>query len=149
MANILTIHGPNLNLLGRRNQELYGVATLDAINDELANLSKRHNHSLETFQSNSEGVILDKLQSSLDNFDFLIINPAGLGHTSVALRDTLECLPYPFVEVHLSNTNAREEFRHISLTQDLAMGVIQGFGKLSYILGLQAAINYLETYNGS
>jgi len=144
MANILIIHGPNLNMLGQRESQWYGNTTLAAIDADLKKLSKEAKHDLTTFQSNSESEIIDKIHQAVNNFNFLIINPTGLGHTSVILRDALLCLPYPFIEVHLSNPLAREEFRHISYTTDLALGVISGLGAYGYSLALKAAINYLE-----
>jgi 3-dehydroquinate dehydratase-2 len=141
---VLVIHGPNLHLLGTREPEVYGRVTLSEINQELDALGKKLGASLETFQSNHEGEILDKISHSRGSVDGILINPAGLTHTSVALRDALLASGVPFVEVHLSNIYKREEFRHHSYLSDAAVGQVVGFGKQSYWLGLQGLIQHLD-----
>ncbi len=138
---ILVIHGPNLHLLGKREPDIYGKFTLSDIDKELKVLAKKDNLLLQTFQSNSEGDIVEKITKA--SYDFLIINPAAYTHTSVAIRDSLLGIKKPTIEVHLSNIYKREEFRKTSLISDVAIGVISGFGKLSYFLALQAASRYL------
>ncbi|MBD3617295.1 MAG: type II 3-dehydroquinate dehydratase [Gracilimonas sp.] len=134
---ILIINGPNLNLLGKRNPGLYGSGSLQELQDFLK--AEFPNHSLEFFQSNIEGELIDKVQQAMeDNTNGLIINPGGYSHTSVALRDALEPLEVPKVEVHISNIHAREEFREKSITGSVMSGIITGFGKYSYVLGIQA-----------
>jgi len=141
MANILVIHGPNLNLLGTREPEVYGADTLDSINQQLNQMAQRSGVSLQTFQSNNEGEIVSFIQQAGANqVDFVIINPAAYTHTSVAIRDAFLATRLPFIEVHLSNVHAREEFRMHSYLSDLAVGVIGGFGKTSYLLALEAAV---------
>jgi 3-dehydroquinate dehydratase-2 len=142
MPNILVIHGPNLNLLGQREPGLYGVDTLDSINQEMADLARDNAVKLASFQSNHEGQIIDRIHQAFhDGVDFIIINPAAFTHTSVALRDALLGCSIPFIEVHLSNVHAREEFRQHSFLSDIAVGVISGLGKDSYLLALHAAIS--------
>ncbi|NQY41889.1 MAG: type II 3-dehydroquinate dehydratase [Legionellales bacterium] len=144
MANILIIHGPNLNMLGNRETKWYGNTTLEEINHSLQK-NNRVTDNLTIVQSNSEADIIDHIQKSgNNNVEFLVINPAGLGHTSVSLRDALLCITIPFIEVHLSNVYQREAFRQTSKTWDIAMGIICGLGAYGYILALQAAQNYLE-----
>ena len=141
MANILVIHGPNLNLLGSREPEVYGADTLDTINQQLNQMAQQSGVSLQTFQSNNEGEIVSFIQQAGANqVDFVIINPAAYTHTSVAIRDAFLATRLPFIEVHLSNVYAREEFRMHSYLSDLAVGVIGGFGKTSYLLALEAAV---------
>ena len=141
MANILVIHGPNLNLLGTREPELYGADTLATINQQLTNLAEQNAVQLQTFQSNVEGEIVGCIQQAAANdIDFVIINPAAYTHTSVAIRDAFQATRIPFIEVHLSNVYAREEFRSHSYLSDIALGVISGFGKDSYMLAFEAAI---------
>ncbi len=140
---VLVIHGPNLHLLGTREPEVYGRVTLPEINQELDALGKKLGAQLETFQSNHEGEILDKISHYRGSVDGILINPAGLTHTSVALRDALLAAGVPFVEVHLSNVYKREEFRHHSYLSDVAVGQVVGFGKQSYWLGLQGLIQHL------
>jgi 3-dehydroquinate dehydratase-2 len=145
MAKILIIHGPNLNLLGTREPEHYGSVTLIQIDDELAELASQSGHSLETVQSNAEHELVDAIQKAKDDgTDFIIINPAAFTHTSVALRDAIAAVSIPFIEVHLSNVHAREEFRQQSYFSDLAVGVISGLGPIGYKLALQAALDRLE-----
>ncbi len=134
---ILVINGPNLNLLGTRNVNVYGTGTLDELNAFLAN--EFPDHDLEFFQSNIEGEIINKLQESMKNgTQGLVSNLGAYTHTSVALRDALEPIDYPKVEVHISNIHAREEFREKSLTGEVMDGIITGFGKFSYVLGINA-----------
>lgn len=141
MNKILIIHGPNLHLLGKREPDIYGKCTLTQINRELRSLAKKNNIKIEIMQSNSEGQIVEKITKAF--FDFLIINPAAYTHTSVAIRDALLSIEKPTVEVHLSNIYKREDFRKISLINDVVIGTINGFGKLSYELALKAAIAFL------
>ena len=144
MAKLLVIHGPNLNLLGQREPAVYGRTTLAEIDADLAAIAQSSGHDLETFQSNFEGALIDRLQAAgRDKVGFIVINPGALTHTSIALRDALAAVAIPFIEVHLSNVHAREKFRHHSYLADLAVGVITGFGADSYRLGLTAAINRL------
>ncbi len=141
---ILVIHGPNLNLLGLREPEIYGSTTLNDINYLLSQTSNSAGIALEHFQSNHEGELITKTHSALiDNFDFLIINPGGYTHTSITWRDALLAVKKPFIEVHLSNIFARETFRHKSYFSDIAIGVISGFGIKSYTLALTHAIDFL------
>jgi len=141
MSKILVIHGPNLNLLGTREPEVYGADTLADINQELSQLAAQKKVELETYQSNDEGDIVSRIQQAGANkIEFIIINPAAYTHTSVAIRDAFLATRIPFIEVHLSNVYAREEFRTHSYLSDLAVGVISGFGKNSYLLAFEAAI---------
>ena len=141
---ILVLHGPNLNLLGQREPEIYGHTTLEEINKELEKISQKSGIMLEYFQSNSESELIEKTHTTLkNNYDFLIINPAAFTHTSVAWRDAVLAIKKPFIEVHLSNVFAREEFRHRSYFSDIAVGVISGLGTKSYRLALTYAIEYL------
>ena len=137
---VLVIHGPNLNLLGVRERDVYGDTTLADINRRLDALASELGLQIESFQSNREGEIVDRIHAAMGVEDALLINPAGLTHTSVTLRDALLASGLPFVEVHLSNIHAREEFRHKSLLADAAIGVICGFGVDSYTLGLRALV---------
>lgn len=147
MATISILNGPNLNLLGIREPSIYGNKTLVEINQNLRSLITTTEHKLVTAQYNAENLIIEHIQDISQQTDhFLIINPAGLGHTSVILRDALLCLPTPFVEVHLTNTHAREEFRQKSYTMDIAYGVIAGFGAFGYTLAIKAVLNYLEQH---
>jgi 3-dehydroquinate dehydratase-2 len=136
--HILILHGPNLNLLGTREPAVYGTTTLEQINQEIARICREKNANCDFFQSNHEGVLIDRLHQSRNKIDFLVINPAALTHTSVALRDAISAISVPFIEVHLSNVYARETFRHQSLFSDLALAVISGLGAQGYY----AAVNY-------
>jgi len=143
MANILVLHGPNLNLLGTREPEIYGAATLTDINNKLVTEAKAAGHTLSSFQSNAENELIDAIQSALNKIDYIIINPAAFTHTSVAMRDALAAVNIPFIEVHLSNVHAREDFRRQSYFSDLAQGVISGLGATGYSLALTSAIQSL------
>ena len=137
---VLVLHGPNLNLLGTRQPDVDGRVTLAEITAALDALAAEHGASLDHLQSNHEGALIDALHAARGRVDAVLINPGGLTHTSVSLRDAFLASDLPFVEVHLSNTAAREEFRHKSLLSDIARGVVVGFGPNSYILGLQALL---------
>ncbi len=142
---ILLVHGPNLNLLGERESKHYGTATLEQINKDLSDIATSLGHTLENYQSNIEGELVNKIQEARkQSVDGILINPAAYGHTSVAIRDALIAVKIPFVEVHLSNIAAREEFRHKSLISDIAQGVIFGFGPDSYRLGLSGLMSVLQ-----
>lgn len=141
MPTILVLHGPNLNLLGGRETEHYGTETLAAIDQRLANLGRKAGVPVQSFQSNSESELVDRIQAAKsDGTSFIVINPAAFTHTSVALRDALAAVRVPFIEVHLSNVHAREPFRRHSYLSDLAAGVIVGLGPLGYELALEAAL---------
>ncbi len=141
MTKILVIHGPNLNLLGSREPEIYGTDSLDSIDRELVKRASANRVEVETFQSNSESGIVDAIQQAAgDGVDFILINPAAFTHTSVAIRDAFLATQIPFIELHLSNVHARDLFRRHSYLSDIAIGVICGFGKNSYLLALDAAI---------
>ena len=144
-ASILVIQGPNLNLLGTREPEVYGKTTLEDIHKKLESLAKAQSVELSTYQSNHEGELIDRIQKAKqDGVDFIIINPGAFTHTSVALRDVLAGVAIPFTEVHLSNIHQREEFRKHSYLSDIATGVICGLGAIGYELALQAAIARLQ-----
>ncbi len=139
--NILIIHGPNLNLLGVREPEIYGGATLQDINRNLSRLAENAGVKLDFFQSNAESALIDRVQQTMnDGTDFIIINPAAYTHTSIALRDALAAVKLPFIEVHLSNIYSRESFRQKSYFSDLAIGIISGFGAKGYELALEYAM---------
>ena len=143
MARLLVLNGPNLNLLGSREPGHYGQDTLDSIEARLRKAAA--GHELDFFQSNAEHTLVDRIhQAATDGVDFIVINPAALTHTSVALRDALLGVAIPFIEVHLSNVFARESFRHHSYLSDVAVGVISGLGALGYELALTAALRRLE-----
>ena len=145
MATILVLHGPNLNLLGEREPGIYGNRTLLEINQRLEQLARESGHHLLHMQSNAEYELVERVQDARnEGVNFILINPAAFTHTSVALRDALAAVAIPFIEIHLSNTHAREEFRQHSYFSDLAQGVICGLGAQGYEFGLQAALNILE-----
>jgi len=142
---ILVIHGPNLNLLGIREPEVYGSVTMEEINKGLEETASSNNIQLEAFQSNAEHEIVTKLQDSMDHIDYIIINPGALTHTSIAIRDSLLGIGVPFYEVHISNIFAREEFRQKSYFSDVANGVICGLGTQGYDLALR---HIIDNYQG-
>ena len=139
---ILVLHGPNLNLLGTREPGVYGTLTLNEINAVLLQLAKELGVELTIFQTNSEGILVDKIQAAVASFDGILINPAAYTHTSVAIRDAIAATALPTVEVHLSNIHSREEFRAKSFVAPIALGQISGFGADSYLLGLRALFNH-------
>jgi 3-dehydroquinate dehydratase-2 len=141
---VLVTHGPNLNLLGRRDPAMYGTTTLAEINDELTKRATARGAVVETVQSNIEGEIVDLVQSAVGRFDAIVMNPGGYTHTSVAIRDAIDAVAIPTVEVHLSNLHARETFRQTSITAARCVGQISGFGAQSYFLGLDAALAHVE-----
>jgi 3-dehydroquinate dehydratase-2 len=144
-ASILVIQGPNLNLLGTREPEVYGTTTLKDIHQKLEDIAQAQSVDLNTYQSNHEGELIDRIQKAKqDGVNFIIINPGAFTHTSVALRDVLAGVAIPFIEIHLSNIHQREEFRKHSYLSDIATGVICGLGAIGYELALQAAIAHLE-----
>lgn len=144
MRKILVIHGPNLNLLGQREIDVYGKVTIEEINKDLKKTAKAKKAALTIVQSNHEGEIVEVIGKSKGKYDAILINPAAYTHTSVAIRDAISAVSVPTVEAHLSNIYAREEFRHTSLIAPVAKGQICGFGKMSYILGLEAAIGLVS-----
>ena len=141
---ILILHGPNLNMLGMREPEIYGHRTLEEINSALQAQAERLGLEVETFQSNHEGEMVDRIQQAHAVFDGIIINPAAYTHTSVAIRDALSLLTIPIVEIHLSNINKRESFRHTSLIADIATARISGFGPHGYLLALEGLAQLLS-----
>ena len=145
MATILLLHGPNLNLLGSREPDQYGTDTLASINQKLGSIASEKGVKLKNFQSNSEAELVEQIHAARGATDFILINPAALTHTSIALRDALLGIAVPFIEVHLSNIYSREDFRHTSYLSDIAVGVISGLGAYSYELGLAAAIEQLNS----
>jgi 3-dehydroquinate dehydratase-2 len=141
MAQLLVLHGPNLNLLGTREPEVYGRQTLADIDALLVQRAQAAGHALQSLQSNAEHALVDRIQAARgDGTAFILINPAAFTHTSVAVRDALAAVALPFIEVHLSNPHAREPFRHTSYFSDLAVGVVCGFGADSYLYALDAAL---------
>ena len=145
MSKILVIHGPNLNLLGQREQDIYGQTTLEEINAALTEVANRHDMTLDVLQSNHEGEIVDAIGGVKEGqVNAILINPAAYTHTSIAIRDAIAAVNIPTVEVHLSNIYAREDFRHTSLIAPVSRGQISGFGVDSYILGLRAIIQLIK-----
>ena len=140
---VIVVHGPNLNLLGKRKPEIYGRTTLAEVDAELHKRGERHGTEIRTFQSNQEGALIDRIHLAREEADGMVINPAGYGHTSVALRDAIEACELPTVEVHLSNIHARETFRHHTLTSAVCIGQVCGFGPNSYYLGLDALVAHM------
>ena len=145
MTKILVVHGPNLDLLGEREPDVYGKDTLENINSLLQKEAEKNGVELKTFQSNSEGDIVNFLRDNRKWAEGIIINPAAYTHTSVAIRDAIKALSIPTVEVHLSNIYAREEFRQKSLIAPVAVATISGFGKQSYVLALYGLLNLIKT----
>jgi 3-dehydroquinate dehydratase-2 len=146
VRHILLLHGPNLNLLGTREPSHYGQQTLADINQLASQTATGKGFQLTSFQSNAEHDLIERVHAAAtDGTEFIVINPAGFTHTSVALRDALAGVAIPFIEVHLSNVHARESFRRHSYFSDIALGVIAGFGAMSYELALEAAIAHLES----
>lgn len=141
---ILIIHGPNLNMLGKREPEIYGAKTLDDINSSLSDCAKKMEAELSFFQSNSEGEIVSAIQEAMNCFDGIVINPGAYTHTSVAIRDAILSSGLPVVEVHISNIHKREDFRQKSYVSAVALGVISGFGVNSYFLGLSGLVEHLK-----
>lgn len=144
MIRILVLHGPNLNLLGSREQSIYGSTSLEGINMSIGQLARMEGIHVEVRQSNHEGELVMWIQEAKDNFDGLVINPAAYTHTSVALRDAIVAVGLPTVEVHLSNIHRREPFRRRSFIAPIALGQISGFGMTSYQLGIQALMEFLS-----
>lgn len=146
MAKILLLQGPNLNMLGLREPSVYGTATLEDINKQLELFAQTAGHKLVNFQSNAEHALIDHIHlAKAKEFDFIIINPGAFAHTSIALRDAFLSVSIPFIEVHLSNIFAREEFRKHSYLADIAVAVVSGMGALGYEVALEAAEQFLET----
>jgi 3-dehydroquinate dehydratase-2 len=147
MVTLLLLHGPNLNLLGSREPEVYGRTTLAEIDGALAARAAAAGHALDSLQSNAEAALVERVQAAgRDGTAFILINPAAFTHTSVALRDALAAVAIPFIEIHLSNPHAREPFRHTSYFSDLAVGVVAGFGADSYRYALEAALARLDKH---
>ena len=144
LKKILVIHGPNLNMLGQREPDIYGHRTLDEIDKELKALGEDLGLQVESFQSNHEGVIVDRIQLAVGSCDGILINPAAYTHTSIAIRDALSLLDIPVVEIHLSNIYKREHFRHKSLIADIVAARISGFGARGYLLALEGMAKMLE-----
>ncbi|MCL4113627.1 UNVERIFIED_CONTAM: hypothetical protein GTU68_001060 [Idotea baltica] len=146
MAKLLLLNGPNLNLLGTREPEIYGSDTLNDIAKNLADEANKHQHSLEHLQSNAESELIERIhQAAIENVKFILFNPAAFTHTSIALRDALLGTGIPFIEIHLSNVHQREEFRQHSFFSDVAVGTIVGLGAQGYELALSAAIQQLKS----
>ena len=144
MNNILLLNGPNLNLLGQREPDIYGNKDLSQIESELKGIALKHGSNLEAFQSNSESGLVNIIQDKSENTDFIIINPGGYTHTSVAIRDAILAVAIPFIEIHISNIHSREEFRKESYFSDIAVGTISGLGFKGYELAALAAIDFLN-----
>ena len=145
MSKLLVLHGPNLNLLGKREPKHYGHDTLEAIEQRLTRIAQEAGHKLLVFQSNAEHELIDRIHGAQqEKIAFILFNPAAFTHTSIALRDALLCVAIPFIEIHLSNIHQRETYRHHSFFSDIARGVICGFGAKGYELALIAALDYLN-----
>ncbi len=147
MTKVLVVHGPNLNMLGKRETSVYGNAALDEINDAVRLLAKGLDVDVTLVQSNSEGKLIDIIHEASDAYDAIVINPGGYTHTSVALRDAIAAVAIPTIEVHMSNIYKREEFRRHSYISPVAAGQISGFGVNSYLLGLRAAVEVVRLGN--
>jgi 3-dehydroquinate dehydratase II len=143
MANILVLHGPNLNLLGTREPGIYGAVTLADIDQQLLGTATEAGHQLTSFQSNAEHELVDKIQKAQGDIDYILINPAAFTHTSVAMRDALSAVAIPFIEIHISNVHKREEFRHLSYFSGIAEAVICGLGPEGYSYALDHVIKQL------
>ena len=141
---VLVIHGPNLNMLGNRETHIYGHQSLEEIDGQLTKLGKKLGVDVKTFQSNHEGVIVEQIQQAWNNFHGIIINPAAYTHTSVAIRDALAMLDVPVIEIHLSNINKREPFRHKSMIADIVAGRLAGFGSHGYLLALEGLAKMIK-----
>jgi len=144
MFRVLVLHGPNLNMLGKRERPVYGDVSLKAINTAITRLAKQERVQVEIRHSNQEGELVTWIQDAGDRFDAIVINPAGYTHTSVALRDAIAGVALPTIEVHLTNIYRREEFRHRSYIAGVALGQISGFGPTGYLLGIKAAVEHLK-----
>ena len=144
MNNILLLNGPNLNLLGQREPEIYGHKNLNEIENDLKNIASNYDSTLDAFQSNSESDLVNNIQDKSENTDFIIINPGGFTHTSVAIRDAILAVAIPFIEIHISNIYSREAFRKESYFSDIAVGTISGLGFKGYELAVLAAIDFLN-----
>lgn len=144
MFRVLVLHGPNLNMLGKRERSVYGDVSLKEINTAITRLAKQERVQVEIRHSNQEGELVSWIQDAGDQFDAIVINPAGYTHTSVALRDAIAGVALPTIEVHLTNIYRREEFRHRSYIAGVALGQISGFGPTGYLLGIKAAIEHLK-----
>ncbi len=144
-SKVLIIHGPNLNMLGKRETDIYGKSTLDEINADLIKTGENAGLSVEAFQSNHEGAIVEKIQQAVDGYSGLIINPAAFTHTSIAIRDALLLLDMPTIELHISNIYKREPFRHTSMISDVATAIIAGFGASGYTMALEAIIRMIRS----
>ena len=148
MAQILLLHGANLNLLGTREPTIYGATTINQINEQLATKAHQQGYTLDYLQSNHEGILIDRIQAAAhDGTQYIIINPAAFTHTSVAMRDAILAIKIPFIEVHLSNVHARETFRHHSYFAHVAIGVICGLGAQGYDFALQYVLHALKNSN--
>ena len=146
MAKLLLLNGPNLNLLGSREPEIYGSDTLETIAENLSTLAEKQNHIIEHFQSNNEADLINRIhQAAADKVAFILFNPAAYTHSSIALRDALLATKIPFIEIHLSNVHQREEFRQHSFFSDIAVGTIVGLGAQGYELALRAALSRLDS----
>ncbi len=148
MTAIFVIHGPNLNMLGQREPEVYGSLTLDEINQRLQDYASGQDIDLRVFQSNHEGSLIDALHDAMDWADGIVFNPGAYTHTSYALRDAISAVGLPIVEIHMSNVHERERFRHRSVLASVCLGQVVGFGWRSYLLGLQALHSYLIDQKG-
>ncbi len=142
--NILVIHGPNLNMLGKREPEIYGDRTIEDVNSDLCNLAVELGIKVVFFQSNSEGDIISRIQEAMHEFNGIVINPGAYTHTSIAIRDAILSVDLPVVEVHMSNVHKREEFRRKSYVSGVAVAVVSGFGADSYFLGVRGLVNHLR-----